>query len=366
MKKSFIAVIMALLAVSTLALAACQPQVIRETVQVEVERTVEVVSTVEVEVEKTVMVQVTPEPSKYKLAVILPGVITDADYNTLGYLSGMAVQKDMGIEWAYSESVPVPDVDRVMREYIDQGYNIIFAHGGQFKPAVVELAKAFPDLTFICEGDAEDPEAPANYWQIDRNFHVTYYVMGYIAGRTTQTGKIGYIAGLTMPFTYQEVHAIQQALTDHDLDVELKTIWAGDFNDPTKARQVADTMIAENVDVIMGSLNLGMFGIFEAAKAAQGAAPVLVTAKYTDKTTFAPANYITSSLYDFAGPLKNIIQKTMEGTTGGYYPMTYGDGFSIQTPVRNVPEDVAADIEALVEDIKSGKITVVKDATEIK
>jgi basic membrane protein A len=360
MKKRICAALFVLLVISTMALSACQPQVIEKTVEVEkiVEKTVEV--------EKIVEVQVTPLPSKYKLAIVLPGVITDADYNTLGYLAGLAVQKDMGIQMAYSESVPVPDVDRVMREYIDQGFNIIFAHGGQFKPQTIELAKQFPELTFICEGDAEDPAAPPNYWQIDRNFQVSYYVMGYIAGRTTQTGKIGYIAGLTMPFTYQEVHAIQQALTDNNLKAELKMVWAGDFNDPTKARQVADTMIAENVDVIMGSLNLGMFGIFEAAKANQGANPILVTAKYTDKTSFAPKNYITSSLYDFAGPLKNIIQKTIDGTPGGYYPMTYGDGFSIQTPAKNVSPEIAADIDKLVEDIKSGKVVVVRDSTEIK
>jgi basic membrane protein A len=72
------------------------------------------------------------ETAEYKLAVVLPGVTTDADYNTLGYLGGLAVQKDLGVEMAYSESVAVPDVDRVMREYIDNGYNIIFTHGSQF------------------------------------------------------------------------------------------------------------------------------------------------------------------------------------------------------------------------------------------
>jgi basic membrane protein A len=190
--------------------------------------------------------------------------------------------------------------------------------------------------------------------------------MGYIAARVTKTGKIGYLAGLKMPFTYQELHAVEQAIKDNNLKVEVKKVWTGDFNDPTKARQVADTMISENVDVIMGSLNLGMFGVFEAAKAAKGANPVLVTAKYTDKTSFAPANYLTSSLYDFAGPLKNMVLKAQEGVMGGYYPLTYGDGFSIQTPVKNVSPEIAADVQKLVDDIKSGKITVVKDSTEIK
>jgi basic membrane protein A and related proteins len=273
----------------------------------------------------------------------------------------------MGIPFAYSESVPVPDVDRVMREYLDQGYNILFVHGGQFLNQTLELAKQFPDVTFICEGDLEVKDAPANYWHIDRNFQVVYYVMGYLAGRVTQTGKIGYLTGLTMPFSFQEAHAVQQALADNNLTPELKMLWAGDFNDPTKARQLADTMIADNVDVIMGSLNLGMFGLFEAAKAAStDTKKIYVTAKYTDKTQFAPNNYLSSSLYDWANPLKNIITKVTEGTTGGYYPMSFGDGFDVQMPVKNVAEDVNADVQKVVDDIKSGKIVVVKDSTEIK
>ena len=73
---------------------------------------------------------VAEEPAKeYKLAAIFPGVITDNDYNTLAYVGMTEAQKSLGIEAVYSESVPVPDVDRIMREYIDAGYNIIWTHG---------------------------------------------------------------------------------------------------------------------------------------------------------------------------------------------------------------------------------------------
>ena len=199
---------------------------------------------------------------EYKLAVILPGVTTDADYNTLGYLGGLAVQKDLGIEMAYSENVAVPDVERVMREYIDNGYNIIFTHGGQFVSQTQQLANEFPDVYFIGEGDAPVEDAPDNMWIMDRNFHIPFYAVGAAAAKQTQTGKIGYIGGLTLPFSYAEVHAVEQAIEDLGLDVELKPVWVGDFNDPTKARELTDAMIAEDVDVIMGSLNLGMFGLF--------------------------------------------------------------------------------------------------------
>jgi len=301
---------------------------------------------------------------EYKLAVILPGVTTDADYNTLGYLGGLAVQKDLGIEIAYSENVAVPDVERVMREYIDNGYNIIFTHGGQFVSQTQQLANEFPDVYFIGEGDAPVEDAPDNMWVMDRNFHIPFYAVGATAAKQTQTGKIGYIGGLTLPFSYAEVHAVEQAIEDLGLDVELKPVWVGDFNDPTKARELTDAMIAEDVDVIMGSLNLGMFGLFEAVKSAPD--QVWATAKYVDKSNFAPENYVTAALYDWEKPLKDIVEKIMAGETGGYYPMGFETGVALQMPLRNVSDELNSEMEQIVADIQSGKIEVVKDTTPIE
>lgn len=305
-----------------------------------------------------------PEAMTYKLAAVFPGVITDADYNTLAYVGLTAVKSDLGVDTAFSESVPVPDVDRVMREYIDAGYNMIWTHGGQFVNQTVELARAFPDLIFIAEGDAPVENPPANLWFIDRNFHTGFYAIGATAAKATTSGKIGYIGGQTLPFSYAEVHAVQQALTDLGSNAELKTVWVGDFNDPTKARQVADAMMAEGVDVIMGSLNLGMLGVFEAVKA--NPTKVLVTAKYTDKTSFAPDHYITSLLYDFAGPLKEIVTRTQNGETGGYYPLGFDTGVAVQLPLKNVGEAVMNEVKTITEDIVSGKIEVVKDINPIE
>jgi basic membrane protein A and related proteins len=300
----------------------------------------------------------------FKMAAILPGVITDADYNTLGYLGLLGVQKELGIDVAYSESVPVPDVDRVMREYIADGFNIIFTHGGQFVSQTLELAGEFPEVYFIAEGDGNVEDAPANFWIIDRNFQVGFYALGAVAAQQTQTGKIGYIGGLTLPFSYAEVHAMEQAIADLELDVELNPVWAGNFNDPTKARALADAMIADGVDVIVGSLNLGMFGLFEAVKAAPE--PVWVTAKYTDKTNFAPENYITSVLYDFEGPLTEIVQKIMDGETGGYYPLGFDTGVALQLPLTNASDDLNTAMTELIEQIESGEIEIIKDTEAIE
>ncbi len=362
MKKNIAVLIISLFVVATMVLSACQQAATPTPEQVTVKETV----VVKEQVKETVVVQVEKKAigADYKLATIFPGVITDADYNTLGYLASTAVQTEMGVEFAYSEGVAVPDVERVMREYIDQGFSIIFAHGGQFLSAVVKLAPEFPKVAFICEVDGKIENQPANLWLIDRNFHNPFYVIGYIAGASTKTGKIGYLAGLSMPFTNQEAHAIDQAIKDNGLNVEVVRAWSGDFNDPTKGRQLADQMIGQGVDVIMGSMNLGMLGLFEAAKAAStDTTTILTTAKYIDKTTFAPKNYITSALYDYTPALRDIITAVIGGTLGGYYNLEVGKGVNIQMPLKNVDPAVQEKAQQIIDDIKSGKIVVEKNST---
>lgn len=300
----------------------------------------------------------------YRLAAIFPGTITDADYNTLGHIGITAVQDELGVEIAFSETVAVPDVDRVMREYIDDGFNIIFTHGGQFLSQTRDLATEFPEVYFIAEADAEIADAPTNLWVIVRNMEIGAYGAGAVAAKLTTSGKIGYVAGLTLPFSYAEAHAIEQAIADLGLDVSMTPVWAGDFNDPAKARELAETLIADGNDVLVSSLNLGTLGVFEAAKNAESSP--LVIAKYTDKSEFAPEHYVTSALYDFAQPLTDIVQNIMDGTTGGNYNLGFDTGIGLQLPLQNASDAVNGEAEALLEQMIAGEIVVVKNTEPIE
>lgn len=299
-----------------------------------------------------------------KLAAIFPGTITDADYNSLGHIGITQVQDELDVETAFSETVAVPDVDRVMREYIDDGSNIIFTHGGQFLNQTMELAREFPDVYFIAEADAEIADAPDNVWVIVRNMEVGAYGGGAVAARLTQTGKVGYITGLTLPLTYAEVHAMEQVVNDLGLDVEVIPVWVGDFNDPARARELADALIADGVDVIVSSLNLGTLGVFEAAKNAS--AEVLVIAKYTDKSEIDPDHYVTSMLYDFSGPLTDIVRNIQNGQSGGMYHLGFDTGIDLQLPLQNASSELNSETEALLNDMKAGQIEVIKNSEPIE
>jgi basic membrane protein A and related proteins len=308
---------------------------------------------------------ITP-PNENRLIAIFPGVVTDADYNTLGYMAINEVSRDLNIETDYEESIAVDQIDNILREYIADGYNIIWAHGGQFVDSMVDLATHFPEVVFIAEGDEPVTNPPTNLWFIDRNFHLGFYLIGATAALATKTGKVGYLGGERLPFTYAEVHAAQQAIHDLGLErrVELIPVWVGDFNDPTKAGEFTESLVAQDVDFIMGSINLGMFGAFEAVKAPDDN-KILITTKYLDKSGFVPDNYVTSLLYDFNIPLIDIVRSIVAGESGGYYPLDFYSGETLQLPFSNLDPHIEQQVTELLNRILDGSIQVIKDTSPI-
>ena len=298
---------------------------------------------------------------KIKIATVMPGTIQDGEYNWLGAEAMKAAAKTGFYETAYSEKVTVPDVARVMREYIASGHRIIWAHGAQFNNAVFSLADANPEVSFIIETEprpAANTVKP-NVWYLDRNRHTGFYLMGVVASMVTKAQKIGYIGGVPLPFYWSELNATRQALKDNNSKATISAIVVGDFNDPVKAKQSAEVLIAAGCDVLISQLSLGNTGVIQAVKEAKN--KVLLTTSFTSRKDQLPNGYLTADLYDFSKPITDIAEQVRKGSKGGYYLMEYGPGKarSTEMPIVNVDAKVNERVQQTIRDIVSGKVTVV-------
>jgi basic membrane protein A and related proteins len=289
---------------------------------------------------------------KRKVAMILPGTIQDADFNALGYLALQAVAKAHDVQVAHSESVAVADAERVSREYLSAGHDVIAYHGGQFLTIMKKLAAQFPKVAFVQEASGRLPDAPPNAWVIGRKYYQGFYVLGALAALATRTNKVGLVGGVRLPDVIGSTNAVHQALRELNPKAELVYNFIGDFNDPVKARQTAEAQVAAGADFLVTFVNLGVYGVAEAVKTASR--PVLINTLYTEKWDAAPRSMSVSLLFDFARPYQDIVGRVLRGELGGYYEMRPGTGIDL-SDIRLVPAEVAARVRAIFKDVVAGK-----------
>ena len=85
----------------------------------------------------------------FKLAYIPCGRINDQSWSQAGYEGVLAAQKELGIEVAYSESVPPADVEAAARDYAAKGFNLVMLHCGTFTDQGLKVAKDFPRFPVV-------------------------------------------------------------------------------------------------------------------------------------------------------------------------------------------------------------------------
>jgi simple sugar transport system substrate-binding protein/basic membrane protein A len=105
------------------------------------------------------------EATGQKLALVLSGSSTDQSWDQAAYEAGKALE-GKGVELAISEAVDPADVAAVLRQYAEEGYDLVVAHSFSYQDAVFEVAEEFPDVNFAWAGGiGESAEIVAEYDQ---------------------------------------------------------------------------------------------------------------------------------------------------------------------------------------------------------
>ena len=126
---------------------------------------------------------------KFRVAVVMPSAINDMAFSQSMYQALKSVQQQMGeanFEIKYSENMfDVPKATAAIRDYASQGFNLIIAHGSQYKPAVQEIAKEFPKVAFAWGTDVDTFGLP-NVSAYTAAAEEGCYVNGVMAAKLTQ------------------------------------------------------------------------------------------------------------------------------------------------------------------------------------
>jgi basic membrane lipoprotein Med (substrate-binding protein (PBP1-ABC) superfamily) len=297
----------------------------------------------------------------HKFAMILPGPVEDGDYNFSGYQVLQDVKQHFSLPASYSERIGAADDERVAREYINSGHDIVSFYGVQYLRTLQKLAPQFPEVSFIIQTSGKPP-LPPNVWNIRRLWPEAFHPFGALAGMSTRTNKVGVIGGLPIPDFKGAINTIWIALKQVNPKAELIYSFTGNQNDPVKARQVAEAQIGAGVDFIITMVNLGVYGVIDAVK--QADRPVLITSWVTDKSDKAPKHFAGSLLVDFRPSTRKALEETLRGQRGGYIEVGPGTGFSL-SDLTNVPPEAARATRALFDKVARREIQLQYSIDEV-
>lgn len=241
------------------------------------------------------------------------------------------------IDYAFSENVANTDYERVMREYAEQGVQLIVGEVFGLERAARKVAKDYPDTAFLM-GSSFGPVAP-NFSVFDNWIHEPSYLTGMVAGAATESNVIGMVGGYAIPEVNRLMHAFMDGARSVNPDVKFIVNFIDSWYDPPKAKESAFAMMDAGADVMYAE----RFGVSDAA-VERG---VKAVGNVIDTSGDYPGTIVASALWHMEATIDKAIANVAGGSFeaadyGQYSFMAYGGGSLVLDESLVAPETVAA------------------------
>ena len=271
-----------------------------------------------------------------------------------------AAQDRGEIEYLYSENVANNDYERVMREYAEQGQQLIVGEVFGLERAARKVAKDYQDTAFLM-GSSFTPTAP-NFSVFDNWIHEPSYLSGMVAGAMSKTNLIGMVGGYAIPEVNRLMNAFMDGAREVNPDVRFMVNFLDSWYDPPKAKESAFAMMDAGADIMYAE----RFGVSDAAveRGVKAIGNVIDTAADYPDTILASALWHMEATIDKA--IANVTSGRFEAADYGQYSfMAYGGG-SLVMDSALVPADVLAKVKAREAELQDGLFRVnVNDARPV-
>jgi len=287
---------------------------------------------------------------KLKVGFIYVGPTGDFGWTYQHDQGRQAIEKAFGdaVETTYVESVPEgADAERVLTQMALSGTKLIYTTSFGYMDATQSVAAKFPDVRFEHATGYKQADNVATY---SARFYEGRAVIGTIAGRMTQTNKVGYIASFPIPEVIRGINSAYIHAKKVNPDVEFKVVWVYTWFDPAKEADAATAMIEQGVDVIMQHTDS------PAAMTIAEEKGIYAFGQASNMSKFGPTAQLTAIIDNWNPYYVARTKAVIDGTwTSGNTWDGMKEGMVVLAPFSDkIPADVQAEAQALADSIAAG------------
>jgi basic membrane protein A len=207
----------------------------------------------------------TPTPPKPKVGLVLAtGGLGDKSFNDISYAGVVRAEEELDIEFDYVEPKAISEYEGFQRDFAKTGeYAIIVCIGFDQADALNKTADEYPDQKFaIVDMVVDKPNVASLLFKANEGS----FLVGVVAGMKTQTGKVGFVGGMDIPLIRDFFVGYEAGAKWANSSVEvLEPVFVGGWADPTKGKELAQSLIELGADAIFVAAGKSGLGALEAA-----------------------------------------------------------------------------------------------------
>jgi len=258
------------------------------------------------------------------IGFIFVGPKDDFGYNQAAYQGSQEVAKAYpDLKVVTAENVPeTAKAEDVMEDMITKdGAKIIFATSYGHLAAATNIAKKHPDVVVVHQGGLLKDKLP-NLGTYFGTVYEPVYLAGIAAGSATKSNKLGYVVAFPIPQTLANINAFELGAQSVNKDVTTTVVFTSNWCDPAKQAEAANSLLAQDVDVITQHQDCTKTIIETTEKAGK-----LSVGYHADASGLAPAGWITGSEWSWGTLYKDIVKTAVDGKfVGSKYNADYREG----------------------------------------
>ncbi len=243
---------------------------------------------------------------------IYVGPKDDYGYNQAHAEAAAIIKAMPAVNVIEEEKVPETlDVQKTMQSMIElDGATLLFPTSfGYFDPHVVRVAEKYPKIQFRhCGGLWTKGKHPDNAGSYFGYIGMGQYLNGIVAGHTTKSKKLGFIAAKPIPQVLNNINSFALGARSVDPGITTQVIFTGDWSLPVKEAEATNSLADQGIDVITCHVD-GPKVVIETA----GRRGMFSCGYHVNQQKLAPETYLTGAEWNWASVYKSFVEKAQKG-----------------------------------------------------
>lgn len=222
-----------------------------------------------------------------------------------------AMEKLPWLETVYVESVGESDSSRIIDRLIqEQKMDVVFTTSFGFMDDTVKASKRYPNQHFMHASGFKQTKNLGTYFA---DLYQMYYLNGIMAGALTKTNKIGYVAAFPIPELIRHIDAFALGIKVSNPKAKLHVRWIYAWYGPDKAKEAAESLIAEGVDALAFTEDTP--AVIEVGQEhTEKGKQIYTFSHYSPMQSYGVDSVVSGQLVDWGGMYVKILQSIKDGT----------------------------------------------------